>query len=131
MATKLKALTGEQGLNVAYDPVGGDKAEPAFRSLALAEHDSSSSGFAAGEIPKIPLNLTLLKRSAIVGVDWGGEMRANPAINQNLMTTLMQWISDGKLKPAPVQSRPMSDYQHGLIDQLAGRIVGKLVLTNA
>ena len=58
-------------------------------------------------------------------------MRGNPAINQNLMTTLMQWISDGKLKPAPVQSRPMSDYQHGLIDQLAGRIVGKLVLTNA
>jgi NADPH:quinone reductase-like Zn-dependent oxidoreductase len=58
-------------------------------------------------------------------------MRANPVINQSLMKTLMEWIRDGKLKPAPVQSRPMSDYQHGLIDQLAGRIVGKLVLTNA
>ena len=127
---ELKALTGEQGLNVVYDPVGGDKAEPAFRSLAPGGR-FLVVGFAAGEIPKIPLNLTLLKRSAIVGVDWGGEMRANPAINQNLMTTLMQWITDGKLKPAPVQSRPMSDYQHGLIDQLAGRIVGKLVLTNA
>jgi NADPH2:quinone reductase len=127
---ELKTLTGEQGLNVVYDPVGGDKAEPAFRSLAPGGR-FLVVGFAAGEIPKIPLNLALLKRSAIVGVDWGGEMRANPAINQTLMTTLMQWVSDGTLKPAPVQSRPMSDYQQALIDQLAGGIVGKLVLTNA
>lgn len=126
---QLKALTGDQGLNVVYDPVGGDKAEPAFRSLAPGGR-FLVVGFAAGEIPKIPLNLALLKRSAIVGVDWGGEMRANPAINHALMTTLMQWIGDGKLHPAPVQSRPMSDYQQGLIDQLGGRIVGKLVLTN-
>lgn len=127
---ELKTLTAEQGLNVVYDPVGGDKAEPAFRSLAPGGR-FLVVGFAAGEIPKIPLNLALLKRSAIVGVDWGGEMRANPAINQTLMTTLMQWVSDGTLKPAPVQSRPMSDYQQALIDQLAGGIVGKLVLTNA
>ena len=127
---ELKTLTGEQGLNIVYDPVGGDKAEPAFRSLAPGGR-FLVVGFAAGEIPKIPLNLALLKRSAIVGVDWGGEMRANPAINQTLMTTLMQWVSDGTLKPAPVQSRPMSDYQQALIDQLAGGIVGKLVLTNA
>ena len=126
---ELKALTGEQGLNVVYDPVGGDKAEPAFRSLAPGGR-FLVVGFAAGEIPKIPLNLALLKRSSIVGVDWGGEMRANPAINHALMTTLMQWIADGKLHPAPVQSRPMRDYQQGLIDQLGGRIVGKLVLTN-
>lgn len=126
---QLKALTGDQGLNVVYDPVGGDKAEPAFRSLAPGGR-FLVVGFAAGEIPKIPLNLALLKRSAIVGVDWGGEMRANPAINHALMTTLMQWIGDGKLHPAPVQSRPMGDYQQGLIDQLGGRIVGKLVLTN-
>lgn len=126
---ELKALTGKQGLNVVYDPVGGDKAEPAFRSLAPGGR-FLVVGFAAGEIPKIPLNLALLKRSSIVGVDWGGEMRANPAINHALMTTLMQWIADGKLHPAPVQSRPMRDYQQGLIDQLGGRIVGKLVLTN-
>ena len=126
----LKTLTGKQGLNVVYDPVGGDKAEPAFRSLAPGGR-FLVVGFAAGEIPRIPLNLALLKRSAIVGVDWGGEMRANPAINQTLMTTLMQWVRDGTLKPAPVQSRPMSDYQQSLTDQLAGRVVGKLVLTNA
>ncbi len=126
---ELNSLTGQQGLNVVYDPVGGDKAEPAFRSLAPGGR-FLVVGFAAGEIPKIPLNLALLKRSAIVGVDWGGEMRANPKINQALMTTLMQWITDGKLHPAPVQSRPMGQYQQGLIDQLGGRIVGKLVLTN-
>ena len=83
---ELKTITGVQGLNVVYDPVGGDKAEPAFRSHCPGGR-FLVVGFAAGEIPKIPLNLALLKRSAIVGVDWGGEMRANPAINQTLMTT--------------------------------------------
>jgi NADPH:quinone reductase-like Zn-dependent oxidoreductase len=65
-----------------------------------------------------------------VGVDWGGEMRANPSINDELMSTLMQWIQDGKMIPAAVQSRPMDDYQQALTDQLAGSILGKLVLTN-
>ena len=76
-------------------------------------------GFAAGEIPKIPLNLPLLKRSAVVGVDWGGEIRANPSINDELMTTHMAWIEQGRMVPAPVQSEPMGDYQQALTDQLA------------
>ena len=99
LATGTETLTGKQGLDVVYDPVGGDKAEPAFRSLAPAG-DSWSWVLPLAKSPRIPLNLALLKRSAIVGVDWGGEMRANPAINQTLMTTLMQWVRDGTLKPA-------------------------------
>ena len=126
---QLKGIVGSQGLNLVYDPVGGSKSEQAFRSLSPGGR-FLVVGFAAGEIPKIPLNLPLLKRSAIVGVDWGGEMRANPAINDELMSTLMQWIEAGKISPAAVQSRPMNDYQQALTDQLAGNILGKLVLTN-
>lgn len=126
---ELKGLVGGQGLNLVYDPVGGDKSEQAFRSLSPGGR-FLVVGFAAGNIPKIPLNLPLLKRSAIVGVDWGGEMRANPTVNDELMSTLMQWIKEGKMIPAPVQSRPMDDYQQALTDQLAGNIIGKLVLTN-
>ena len=125
----LKDVVGSQGLNLVYDPVGGDKSEQAFRSLSPGGR-FLVVGFAAGNIAKIPLNLPLLKRSAIVGVDWGGEMRANPSINDELMSTLMQWIQDGKMIPAAVQSRPMDDYQKALTDQLAGSILGKLVLTN-
>jgi NADPH2:quinone reductase len=126
---ELKTLTVKQGLNMVYDPVGGDKSEAAFRSLAPGGR-FLVVGFAAGEIPKIPLNLALLKRSSIVGVDWGGEMRANPGINRELMTTLMTWIANGRLTPAKVESHPMADYQQALANQLAGAIVGKLVLTN-
>ena len=125
----LKQLTKGSGLNMVYDPVGGDKSEPAFRSLSPGGR-FLVVGFAGGEIPKIPLNLPLLKRSSIVGVDWGGEFRANPSINQELMETLMGWAADGTLVPAEVVCRQMSDYQQALKDQLAGKIVGKLVLMN-
>ncbi|MGY9012341.1 MAG: zinc-binding dehydrogenase, partial [Rhodobacterales bacterium] len=84
--------TKVSGLNMVYDPVGGDKAEPAFRSLSPGGR-FLVVGFAGGEIPKMPLNLPLLKRSSIVGVDWGGEFRANPSINQELMQTLMSWTA--------------------------------------
>jgi|TARA_B110000971_G_scaffold137204_1_gene140278 NADPH2:quinone reductase len=125
----LKQLTKGSGLNMVYDPVGGDKSEPAFRSLSPGGR-FLVVGFAGGEIPKIPLNLPLLKRSSIVGVDWGGEFRANPRINQELMETLMGWTADGTLVPAEVVCRQMVDYQNALKDQLAGKIVGKLVLMN-
>ena len=87
-------------------------------------------GFASGEIPKIPLNLALLKRCSIVGVDWGGEARANLGINGQLLEPLLRALDDGRLQPAPVISRPMASVATALTDQLAGRLVGKLVLTN-
>ncbi|MEH6557295.1 MAG: NADPH:quinone oxidoreductase family protein [Oceanicoccus sp.] len=125
----LKGMTQGRGLNLVYDPVGGDAAEPAFRSLSPGGR-FLVVGFASGTIPKLPFNLALLKRSALIGVDWGGESRANPAINHSLMTTLMTWIEQGKLKPAKVVTRPMSEFREGLKAQLAGKIVGKLVLEN-
>ncbi len=125
----LKALLADRGLNMVYDPVGGNVAEPAFRSLSPGGR-FLVVGFAQGEIPKLPLNLALLKRAAIVGVDWGGEARANPTINAELMQTLSGWIENGKLRCASVTRRPMTDFRMALEDQLAGKVVGKLVLTN-
>lgn len=125
----LKAMTAASGLHMVYDPVGGDVAEPAFRSLSPGGR-FLVVGFASGTIPKLALNLALLKRSAIIGVDWGGESRANPGINQSLMHTLMEWIAAGWLVPAAVSTRPMAEFRQALTDQLAGQVVGKLVLTN-
>ena len=87
-------------------------------------------GDGSGTIPKLPFNLPLLKRSALIGVDWGGESRSDPAINHSLMTTLMSWIDQGKLTPAKVVRRPMAEFCAGLTAQLAGEIVGKPVLEN-
>ena len=126
--SELKALT-PGGLNVVYDPVGGDYAETAFRALAPGGR-FLVVGFAAGTIPSIPLNLALLKRSSIVGVDWGGESRAHPEINHVLITTILSWIESGGLQPAEVVTRPIREVREALEDQLAGRIVGKLVLIN-
>jgi NADPH2:quinone reductase len=126
---QLKEITKSSGLDLVYDPIGGEKAEQAFRSLSPGGR-FLVVGFASGEIPRIPLNLPLLKRSSIVGVDWGGEYRANPSINDELMDTLMQWVGAGSLKPAAVVGRSMIDYKSALKDQLAGKIVGKLILLN-
>jgi len=125
----LKVLTKAQGLNMIYDPVGGDASETSFRSLSPGGR-LLVVGFASGTIAKLPLNLALLKRSSVVGVDWGGEVRANPDINAELMTTLMEWIAADKLQPAAVTRRPMDSFREALSDQLEGKIVGKLVLRN-
>jgi len=125
----LKGMTQDGGLQMVYDPVGGELAEPAFRSLSPGGR-FLVVGFASGTIPRLPLNLALLKRSAVVGVDWGGEARANPTINQELMQTLMTWVADGRLRPAAVTRRSMDTFREALEDQLAGKIVGKLVLEN-
>jgi NADPH2:quinone reductase len=78
MRDALKALTGGKGPDVVYDPVGGDLAEPVFRSIAWRGR-YLVMGFAGGGIPALPLNLSLLKGAAIVGVFWGDFVRANPA----------------------------------------------------
>ena len=123
----LKAITPE-GLNLVYDPVGGDASEAAFRSLAPGGRHLVI-GFASGTIAKLPMNLALLKRSTLVGVDWGGEATANPAIVSELSGRLIDWIEKGELQVAAVTERPASDFVQAYEDLLAGRIHGKLVLT--
>lgn len=125
--TELKALLGNESLTMVYDPVGGDLAEPAFRSLAPGGR-FLVVGFASGTIPSIPLNLALLKQSSIVGVDWGGAMRSDPSLTPTLQKTLLDWIESGRLTPAKVSTRPLSEIREALSDQISGKVIGKLVL---
>ena len=125
--TELKALLGNESLTMVYDPVGGDLAEPAFRSLAPGGR-FLVVGFASGTIPSIPLNLALLKQSSIVGVDWGGAMRSDPSLTPTLQKTLLDWIDSGRLNPAKVSTRPLSEIREALSDQISGKVIGKLVL---
>ena len=125
--TELKALLGNESLTMVYDPVGGDLAEPAFRSLAPGGR-FLVVGFASGTIPSIPLNLALLKQSSIVGVDWGGAMRSDPSLTPILQKTLLDWIESGQLTPAKVSTRPLTEIREALSDQISGKVIGKLVL---
>lgn len=126
---QIKALTGGKGPDVVYDPVGGDWAEPTFRSIAWRGR-YLVIGFAGGPIPKIPLNLPLLKGASIVGVFWGAFARGEPKANAAMMQTLAQWYLQGKVKPILDGSLPMSEL-HQAYHRMANRQVqGKLVLTN-
>lgn len=124
---ELEPLTGRRDVDLVYDPVGGDFSETALRCLAPGGRHLVV-GFAAGSIPKIPLNLALLKRCAIVGVDWGGYIRANPADNVPLLKTLTKWIVDGRINPEPAASFSLSEAPAVLQSLLERRSVGKPVI---
>ncbi len=123
----LKEILDNEKLTMVYDPVGGEISDPAFRSLSPGGR-FLVVGFASGSIPSIALNLPLLKQSAIVGVDWGGAMRANPKLTPQLQSTLFEWIEEGRLIPAAVSTRPLSEASAALADQITGKVIGKLVL---
>ncbi len=124
---RLKALA-PNGVDVAYDPVGGALAEPALRSVGWKGR-YLVIGFTAGEIPRIPLNLPLLKGSAIVGVFFGSFIQHEPAHSQANTRQLLDWIAAGKLKPLVSQTYPLERVADALNEVLARRAIGKIVLT--
>ncbi|THU02823.1 NADPH:quinone oxidoreductase family protein [Lampropedia puyangensis] len=125
----LKTLTNGKGPDVVYDPVGGDYAEAAFRSIAWRGR-YLVIGFAAGPIPSLPLNLPLLKGASIVGVFWGAFSQKEPAANGAMLQELAQWYVQGKIKPVMDGTMPMSDL-HKAYERMGQRAVrGKLVLVN-
>ena len=87
-----------KGVDVVYDPVGGDLAEPALRALGWGGR-YLVIGFASGEIPKLPLNLVLLKGIDVVGVFWGSHVERDPQANRATMEQLVAWCAEGKIKP--------------------------------
>ncbi|MFN4354805.1 NADPH:quinone oxidoreductase family protein [Parvibaculum sp.] len=124
---QLEPITGRRDVDLVYDPVGGDFSEAAFRSLAPGGRHLVV-GFAAGDIPRIPLNLPLLKRASIVGVDWGGHIRANPASNIPLMQKLTEWVTAGKIHPEPAASFPLAEAPAVLQRLLDRESIGKPVI---
>lgn len=127
---QLEPVTGRKDVDVVYDPVGGDYSEAALRCLAPGGRHLVV-GFATGTIPRIPLNLALLKRCSIVGVDWGGHIRAHPGANVPLIQTLVQWVEAGRIDPQPTTTFPFQAVPHVLQDLLDRRSIGKPVVSFA
>jgi NADPH2:quinone reductase len=125
---RIKSLTDGRGVDVVYDPVGGAYTEAALRSLAWRGR-LLVVGFAAGDIPKIPLNLTLLKGCSIVGVFWGEFTRREPQRFAESMQQLGRWYGDGKLQPHVSQTYPLERAADALTAMANRQVKGKVVLT--
>ncbi len=123
----IKAATDGKGPDVIYDPVGGIYTEPAFRSIAWRGR-YLVIGFANGEIPKLPLNLPLLKGASIVGVFWGEFARREPKANQAAMRELMNWMAEGKIRPHISGRYPLAETARALNDMAARKVTGKVVI---
>jgi len=124
---RIKTLTDGQGPDVIYDPVGGIYAEPAFRSIGWRGR-YLVVGFANGEIPKLPLNLALLKGASIVGVFWGDFARREPQNNAAAFAQMIGWIGEGKLKPYVSKRYTLAGTAQALKDMASRRVTGKIVI---
>jgi NADPH2:quinone reductase len=124
----LKELTGGKGIDVVYNPVGGVMTETALRSLAVGGRHLVI-GFAAGDVPTIPLNLLLLKQTALIGVFWGAFARANPERHAANMAELFNWFDQGKLKPHISGEYPLARFAEALSAVMERKALGKVVLT--
>ncbi|MEZ5175807.1 MAG: NADPH:quinone oxidoreductase family protein [Acidimicrobiia bacterium] len=127
LRTRVKELTSGRGVDVVYDPVGGEYAEPAFRSLGWRGRHLVI-GFTAGEIPRVPWNLALLKEASVVGVYWGGWSMHDPAGSRRFLEQVFALVEDGSLSPSVTASFPIDEFlkAYDLVRSRAAR--GKVVL---
>ncbi len=126
---QIKALTAGKGPDVVYDPVGGELAEPVFRSIAWRGR-YLVIGFAQGGIPSLPLNLTLLKGASLVGVFWGDFARREPKAHLAALSELTAWYSAGKIKPVIDARLPMTSLLEAFERLSSRQVRGKLLLVN-
>jgi len=132
LRARLKELTGGKltkggGPDVIYDPVGGAYAEPAFRSIGWGGR-YLVVGFAAGDIPALPLNLPLLKGASLVGVFWGEFARRDPRGNARNLSTMTDWIRDGQMRLHVSQTYPLEGAAQALKDLEGRKVTGKVVI---
>lgn len=127
---KVKELTGGKGVDVVYDPVGGDFSEQAFRAIAW-DGRFLVIGFASGPIPKIPLNLCLLKGASLVGVFWGAWVARNPMESRKNFDELIEMIDGGQFSPLVTEVYPLSDYKAAFASITERRAKGKVILSNS
>lgn len=123
---RVKELTDGRGVDVICDPVGGDFTESALRAIAWNGRHLVI-GFAAGEIPKLPANLALLKGCSIVGVFWGTWTKKDPAGSAENFREIGRWLADGTLRPR-VTPYPAADFADALAEIDERRVIGKVVL---
>lgn len=128
LKARAKELTGGKGVDVVYDPVGGDYSEAALRASGW-DARYLVIGFAAGPIPKVPLNLALLNSRNILGVFWGAWVGREPRANAQNLKEIFDFFEAGKLKPQISASYGLEDYAKAFEDLLNRRVKGKVVLT--
>lgn len=124
---RIREVTGGTGVDLVYDPVGGGYAEPALRSLAFGGR-YLVIGFASGEIPKIALNLLLLKVVSMVGVFWGAFAKSQPQRNAANLAELLTWYTQGRLRPHVSATFPLERYRGALDAVVQRKVLGKVVL---
>lgn len=128
LRARLKEITGDKGVDVVCDPVGGAYTEAALRSTGWAGR-YLVIGFAAGEIPRIPLNLTLLKGNAIVGVFWGDFLKREPARGAQELVQLLTWVREKRIRPLVTSTFSLENGREALAAVLERRAIGKLLIT--
>ena len=124
----LKEMTEGKGVDMVYDPVGGNYSEAALRATGRYGK-FLVVGFAAGDIPKIPLNLPLLKEAEIVGVFWGSFAMKEPQASMENSMQLMKWHAEGKLKPHIHKTYYLKDTPLALEEMIERKVMGKMVVT--
>ena len=124
----VKELTGGKGVDIVYDPVGGELAQQALRSLAW-QGRYLVIGFACGDIPQFPANIALLKEASITGVWWGTWAKHNPRDSFNNMMELAAMVRDGKLKPRVTETYPLEKFVAAFRALTGRKAKGKVVLT--
>ncbi|HEY7984179.1 MAG TPA: NADPH:quinone oxidoreductase family protein [Ktedonobacterales bacterium] len=124
---RVKTLTGGQGVDVVVDPVGGEYAEAALRGMAWNGR-YLVIGFTAGEIPRIPLNLPLLKGCAVVGVFWGSFVARDPERNRAHINQVLEWLTSGKLRARISARYPLEQAAAALNAIINRTVTGKVIL---
>jgi NADPH2:quinone reductase len=125
---RVKAITAGRGVDVVYDPVGGDAFDQSLRSIAW-EGRIIVIGFAGGRVPQIPANILLVKNIDIVGFFWGSYRRHKPQLMAESLQQLLRWFAEGKLKPHVSHRLPLSEVAQALDLLKTRRSTGKVVLT--
>ncbi|MFC6635174.1 NADPH:quinone oxidoreductase family protein [Microbulbifer taiwanensis] len=124
---RIKELTGGKGADVIYDPVGGDYTEEAYRSIAWSGR-YLVIGFASGDIPRLPLNLPLLKAGDIMGIFWGSWAQRDPRSNLQNFAELLQMVEEGKLNPLTTEIYSFEQYIQAFAAITERRARGKVIL---
>jgi len=124
---RVRAFTGGRGVDVVYDPVGGEAFDKSLRSVAWGAR-LLVVGFASGTTPQIPANLLLVKNCSAIGLYWGSYRQHAPDVVAESFRTLFGWFEQGKLKPLVSRRFPLEDYAQALDTLIERRSTGKLVL---